>query len=116
MEMETTVTQEDDITVLEINGPLNINTSTDAEAMINKILTDTDKVKLIIDLEGTTFVSSSGLRVFLSISKKMKVKKFPLILCSLNNTVQEVFSISGFNSLINVAKTREEALSALQKL
>ena len=45
----------------------------------------------------------------------MKAKKFPLVLCSLNSTVQEVFSISGFSTLINVAKNREEAIGVLEK-
>lgn len=118
MEMETTVTKRDDVTILEINGPMNINTSIDAESCINKIIEeDGDKpVKLLIDLKATTFVSSSGLRVFLSTSKKMKSKKLPFVLCSLNNTVQEVFSISGFSTLISVAKDREDGLSLLGKL
>ena len=75
MEIETIVTEDKDVTVLEINGPLNINTSIDAESCINKILERGSDVKLVIDLKGTTFVSSSGLRVFLSTSKKMKAKK-----------------------------------------
>ena len=114
MEMETKVNKEGEVTILEIQGPMNINTSIDAEVCIDKIIED-DKVKLLIDLKDTTFVSSSGLRVFLSTSKKMKAKKLPLVLCSLNSTVQEVFSISGFSTLIKVTNTREEALSFLEK-
>lgn len=116
MEVETMITKEGNVIILEINGPMNINTSIDIDTCINKIIEGNNDVKLLIDLKGTTFVSSSGLRVFLSTSKKMKSKKFPLVLCSLNTTVQEVFSISGFNTLINVTKTREEALTFLEKL
>ena len=116
MQMETVVTKNGNITILEIKGPMNINTSLDAETCINKILEDNNNLKLIIDLKETTFVSSSGLRVFLSTSKKMKSKRLPLTLCALNNTVQEVFSISGFSTFVNVAKTREEALTALEKI
>lgn len=113
MEIETTITKEGDVTVLGINGPINVNTSADAETCINKILEEENNIKLLIDLKEATFVSSSGIRTFLSISKKMKAKNLPLAFCSLNNTIQEVFSISGFDALVNVIDTREKALGFL---
>ena len=63
------ISKDGDVTVLEIQGPMNINTSVDAENCINQIIEGSD-VKLLIDLRDTTFVSSSGLRVFLATSKK----------------------------------------------
>ncbi len=111
MEMEAKTVTQDNVTILEISGPININTSIDVETHINDIIEGgSENTKLLIDLKDTTFVSSSGLRVFLSTSKKMKSKKFEFAICSLNKTVQEVFSISGFSTLIKVGKTRNEAI------
>ena len=115
MDMETTITTEDGITILAISGPINVNTSTDVEACINKVIED-HKVRLLIDLKGTAFVSSSGLRAFLSISKKMQSQECPLVFCSPSSIVEEVFSISGFGTLVNVKKTKEEALTFLKEL
>ena len=113
MEMETTVTKTDDVTVLEINGPLNINTFAKADDCINKILEE-DNVKLLINLKDTTVVSSASLKVLLSAAKKMRARKSPLTFCSPNPNVQEVFSISGFESVVNIGKTEEEALNFLE--
>ena len=84
------ISKEDDVTILEFSGPINIHTSMAAEVCINQIIDD-GAIKLIIDLAGSLFVSSSGLRSFLSCSKKMKSKNIPLTFCNLNHTVKEVF-------------------------
>ena len=103
--------QEDDFIIIEINGPINVNTSGNVSTYIDQTITDNNDTKLIIDLQNTPFVSSSGIRTFLSVAKKMKSQNRSLAFCSPNKTVQEVFSISGFDALVKVTQTREEALT-----
>jgi anti-anti-sigma factor len=50
--------------------------------------------------------------VLLSTAKKLKGTGGVLKICGLNPTVQEVFDISGFGSILNVAKSEADALSA----
>ena len=60
--------------------------------------------------EGLDFpVEKSGLRILLATSKKLKPLKGEMRICGLNETVNEVFEISGFTMIFNVLKTIEEA-------
>lgn len=115
MQLTTKVTYKGSIVILELIGHLNTNTSAEAENSVNQFVDKKKDLQLIIDLKATDFVSSAGLRVFLSTFKKMKNKSCAFIICSPNDIVQEVLSISGFTTFLTVLPTREEALKALQK-
>ena len=98
------------ITVVSFEGNLDTSTSSDAESEISQLLQSGVK-DLIFDLSQTDYVSSSGLRVFLSTAKKIAKTGGKLILCSPNEVVMEILSISGFNTIIPVQEDIDSALS-----
>ena len=106
--MEIKITSEGDVTVIAIEGSLDTNTSKEAEDHLNKQIGE-GNVKLLIDLTNLDYISSSGLRILLATSKKLKPLKGEMRICCLNETVSEVFEISGFTMIFNVLKTIEEA-------
>jgi anti-anti-sigma factor len=101
-------TSEGDITLISIEGSLDTNTSKEAEDRLSKLLGE-GKIKLLIDLTNLDYISSSGLRILLATSKKLKPLKGEMRICGLNETVSEVFEISGFTMIFNVLTTIEEA-------
>ena len=109
--MKLEVKESDDIKILVFEGNLDTNTSPDAEATINELI-DGGSQKLLIHFGNLNFISSAGLRVLLATAKKLKATGGNLQICSLNPTVQEVFDISGFGSILKVTSTEEEARSA----
>jgi len=106
--MNVTIKKEGDISILSFVGSLDTNTSKKAENEINGLLEE-GNVKLLIDLINLDYISSSGLRILLSTSKKLKTLKGEMRIYGLNETVNEVFEISGFTMIFNVFKTLEEA-------
>lgn len=72
-----------------------------------------DDVKWVLDMSGVEYISSAGLRVVLLLAKRLKQKSGRLVLCSLQPHVLEVFDISGFLSILDVADSREAALGQL---
>ena len=102
------IISEGDITVASIEGSLDTNTSKEAHDQLNKLV-DEGKVKLLVDLTNLDYIASSGLRILLATSKKLKPLKGEMRICGLNETVNEVFEISGFTMIFNVLKTIEEA-------
>ena len=113
--METQSVEENGIEVLKIFGKLDTNTAMSVETKISEIL-GASKNKLLIDLKETNFISSSGLRVLLTTSKKISQRDGVLIICSPNSLVEETFSISGFDQILNVASTKEEAMEVFRSL
>lgn len=75
---------------------------------LEKELADTDGV-VLVDLENVSFVASSGLRVLLKHAQRLQAAGGELRLCSANATVADVFQMSGFDSIISVYETREQA-------
>jgi anti-anti-sigma factor len=99
---------EGDVTVCHFMGNLDTNTSVEAKAKLDEVL-EGGATKLLVDFTKLDYVSSAGLRILLATAKALRGSG-ELRLCGLNETVQEIFDISGFSSLLKVSKTSEEAL------
>ena len=109
--MEIIERENGEIRVLDFVGRLDTNTTPDAEVQVNALL-DAGAAKLLINFEKLDYISSAGLRLLLSTAKRMKKESGDLRICCLNSTVQEVFDISGFASILSVAAAEQEALDA----
>jgi anti-sigma B factor antagonist len=109
--MEISVTESGDVRILSFQGNLDTNTSPQAESEINGLI-DAGSQQLLINFEKLDYISSAGLRILLATAKKLKASQGDLKICCLNETVQEVFDISGFATILSVSKTEEDALGA----
>jgi anti-anti-sigma factor len=107
--MEISVTTKDSIAVMNLEGNLDTNTSPDAQKSLDELF-DSGTLKILINFTKVDFVSSSGLRILLATAKKLKDSNGELRVCSLNEDVEEIFDISGFNTIINVYATEDEAM------
>lgn len=89
-----------EITILPI-GRLDSNTAPQLESEINANLDDAET--LILDFEGLEYLSSAGLRVLLSAHKTfMKKGSGSLTICHVNETIHEVFEVTGFLDILNI--------------
>jgi anti-anti-sigma factor len=108
--MELTIRKADLVTVVVIEGHLDTNTAPEAQQQIDT-LQDNGADKILVNFEGLDYISSAGLRVLLSTAKRLGGTGGDLRICGLNETVSEVFEISGFSVILNVFATEAEALS-----
>ena len=70
-------------------------------------------VKLIVDFSRLSFISSAGMRVLLINAKKLRIRGGgKLVLCNMRDSIREIFSISGFDHIITICGTLEEALDS----
>lgn len=112
MSLKITLKEINDIVIIGLNGTLDTNTSPEAEVEINKSL-EKGATKMAIDLENTRYVSSAGLRIFLATAKKMMARSGKMILCHPNEIVKDILHVSGFNTIIDVKPTVEQALKEI---
>ena len=112
MSLKITLKEINDIVIIGLNGTLDTNTSPEAEVEINKSL-EKGATKMAIDLENTRYVSSAGLRIFLATAKKMMARSGKVILCHPNEIVKDILHVSGFNTIIEVKPTVEQALKEI---
>ena len=70
------------------------------------------RIHLLVDMSQVGYVSSVGLRMFLTIMRSARKLGGGLRLCALNPRVMDVFKMAGFDRLLHLVATREEAESS----
>lgn len=102
--------QHEAITIVSLNGRLDAKTNAEVDQYLTACI-DEGNHQLLLDLSGLTYVSSVGLRVFLSTGKKLKGLKGKMVFSSMQEGVHEVFEITGFLDIFTVADDEESAVS-----
>ena len=69
--------------------------------------------RFLFSLEHLDYISSAGLRCFLTAAKQLRTAQGRLALSGLAPAVAEVFRISGFDALLTIRATEAEALQEL---
>ena len=67
----------------------------------------------VLNMENLSYISSAGLRVILLVAKQLQGKSAKFGMCSLSESISEVFQISGFDKIIPTHATQAEAISSL---
>lgn len=90
-----------DVTTVALGGRLDTATAPELETYMENIINDiTD---LVLDFEKLEYISSAGLRVILKIYKVVS-KKGEMKIIHVNETIDEIFDITGFGSFLNIEK------------
>ncbi len=110
--MEITESTLNSAAVLTLAGRLDGLTSGTLERKVDALLASGSR-KLVFDCAPLVYVSSAGLRVFLTAAKKAKAAGGATAFAALTPAVHEVFELSGFTSVLAVHPTAAAAASAL---
>lgn len=96
-----TITKKKENTTLTIalEGRLDTTTAPELEAALNENLDGVES--LTMDLAALAYLSSAGLRVLLSAQKKMN-KQGKMVVRNVNETVLEVFEVTGFTDILTI--------------
>lgn len=112
MHIEVTSKSVDKAIVIYVDGDLTTTSSPLVEAEINEILEGSD-TNVVINIEKVNFIASTGLRIIMVLGKRLNKGGLKLIMCSMKDTTESVFKISGFSKLFPIFATEEEALESL---
>lgn len=109
--MDITTRTQNGVTLVVFAGSLDSNTSLQAQQSLEGVLAAGAR-KVVIDCTALDYISSAGLRVLLGTAKRLSGAG-ALRLFGLNQTVREVFDISGFSTILAVFATQADALKGL---
>ena len=84
---------------IEITGRLDTITAPELDAEIKQSIDVIDC--LVLNFKGVEYISSAGLRVLLATQKIMS-KKGKMIVKEVNDTVMEIFNITGFVDILTI--------------
>ena len=106
--MEAVVEEKGDVIVVRVQGRLDAASSPQLEKQINSII-DTGHFKMILNFENVDYLSSAGMRLMLSVSKRLNKLEGKVIACNLNEEVMEVIKMAGFNQVLEIYPSEEES-------
>jgi len=95
--MKTTIKEQNDEIVVFFEGRLDTAASPQTEKEVQPIL-DVDK-DIVLDCEKLDYISSSGLRIFLSILKEAKPRGHKVSIVCSNQNLIKIFTVTGFTNL-----------------
>lgn len=85
---------------LALEGRLDTITAPQLETEFKVCLHEVEE--LVLDLEKLEYLSSAGLRVLLAAQKQMQKQWGKMVIMNVNETIMEVFEVTGFVDIITI--------------
>ena len=101
-----------EVLVVDVAGRLDTKTSGDAYDEMVRIAQSGSR-KVLVNLKDLEYVSSAGLRVFLTAAKLLQTSGGQLKFCEPTDLVRQALQVSGFNSLLSVYVNEGEAVKSV---
>ena len=97
--MTITPIKQDDTLTLALEGRLDTVSAPELEEVLSSSLSGI--THLVFDLSKLEYLSSAGLRLFLSAQKKMNVAG-DMTVRGANSTIMDIFEITGFSGILTL--------------
>ena len=97
--------------VLYLKGRMDVKNSSDIESDMNALINQSS-LNILLNLEHVEYMSSSGLRLFVSLMRKLNELKRGFKLCNLSPAVVKIFEVVELMDMFNIYTTEEEALKS----
>jgi anti-anti-sigma factor len=72
---------------------------------------DAGEKNVIVDFSNLDYISSAGIRVMQLATEAQKKSGGRFMLCAMNDNISNVFRITGFDRIIDIADTLQDALA-----
>ena len=99
--MEVHITKQDAVTTVRFIGRLDTPASQDAAKAVEPVIQDASGT-IVLDCSGMTYISSSGLRILLTLRKAASSAGGHVIVKRINPDIRQVFMITGFLNLFDI--------------
>jgi anti-sigma B factor antagonist len=100
----------DNIIVIYLTGRLDVQFSIHIEKEINQLMQSEPDYHLLLNLTDVKYMSSSGIRIFVSTMRNLKEKNKKLKLCSLSESVKKIFEIVELLDMFDVYDNEKDAI------
>jgi len=95
------IKEENGTMLATVSGRLDTPAAVKAQQEITPLLENADK-EIILDCKNLEYISSSGLRLFLTIRKETSAKGGKVIIENINDEIKKVFMMTGFFNLFEI--------------
>ncbi len=85
---------------VEVEGRIDTITAPELQEAVDEEYGNFDS--LVLDFKNLEYISSAGLRVLVIIEKKLKPEGIPFTVTNLNDTINEIIIMSGFDKILDI--------------
>ena len=98
-------------TIVRCEGRLDATSSPQLEAVLNDLIRQKQS-NLLVDFNKIDYLSSAGMRLLLSITKRMNTNQGRLLLFSIHEDVMEIIRMAGFEQILHIYSDEQKALAS----
>lgn len=98
-----------EILILRMSGRLDAVSSPAAERKVFDFVNE-GQSKLLFDFGGVDYLSSAGMRMLLSVTKKLKSLSGRLVIFAVTPGVFDILKMSGFDHVLEIVPTEEDGV------
>lgn len=102
----------EEVALVHVNGRLDQSQIVELEAVLTRLLED-GRAAIIVNLSQTTYINSGGLRCLVSAWRKARQQNGDLVLYGLNERLQAMFAMVGFDKVFQLHSNLKAAQKAL---
>lgn len=99
--MEVTINRQDDKTVVVFAGRLDTPSSQEVSNALEPVVADA-KGTIVLDCKDLEYISSSGLRIFLTVRKAAAAQGGSVIVKGMRDAIRNIFMMTGFLNLFQI--------------
>jgi len=99
--MKTSIVESGNQLIARFSGRLDTPAAVQTAEDVKPLLEATNR-EIILDCTELEYISSSGLRIFLSIRKEASAHGSKVIVRNINDDIRQVFMMTGFVSLFTI--------------
>jgi anti-sigma B factor antagonist len=100
-----------DTHVIELRGEVDLYTAPPFKQRLTELI-EGNKTRFVIDLSRATFIDSTGLSVLANGLTRLQSARGSLALVCADETMLEIFDVTGLDRAFPIYDTRNEALAA----
>lgn len=98
---------------IRLEGELDHHTADKLRVTITSLLAKYKAINLILNLEGLSFMDSSGLGVILGRYNQIKSLGGEMVICAVIPAIQRLFDMSGLFKIVKLELNEQKAFSTL---
>jgi anti-anti-sigma factor len=107
-----TVDRESGMVILQPSGRIDDKTAQELQQKLTELLEASDRA-VVVDLERTEHLGGAGIRLLLTLGKKLGGRGGGLVLCSMSEELKRSFSVAGVANQFVMTGSRQDALRQL---
>jgi len=98
--------------VAYLRGRIDVHLASEVESGLQKLIRENPNFNVVLNLKDVEYMSSSGLRVFVSLMRMLRENQRSFKLTNLSVAVKKVFEVVELMDMFEIYDTEEEALEA----